>query len=53
MECYAYEGEMIGVLTGLGIVREMFERSVATLSGGERTRLSLSKLLLQKPGRCY
>ena len=49
MEGYAYEGEMIGVLTGLGINREMFERKVATLSGGERTRLSLAKLLLQKP----
>ena len=48
-EGYAYEGEMIGVLCGLGISREMFERKVATLSGGERTRLSLSKLLLQKP----
>ena len=49
MEGYAYEGEMIGVLTGLGIGREMFDRVVGTLSGGERTRLSLSKLLLQKP----
>jgi ATP-binding cassette subfamily F protein 3 len=49
MEGYAYEGEMIGVLTGLGINRDMFERTVGTLSGGERTRLSLSKLLLQKP----
>ncbi|NLI23027.1 MAG: ABC-F type ribosomal protection protein [Clostridiales bacterium] len=49
MEGYAYEGEMIGVLTGLGISREMFPRAVGTLSGGERTRLSLAKLLLQKP----
>ncbi|HNW86396.1 MAG TPA: ABC-F family ATP-binding cassette domain-containing protein [Candidatus Limiplasma sp.] len=49
MEGYAYEGEMIGVLTGLGIGRDMFDRNVGTLSGGERTRLSLSKLLLQKP----
>lgn len=49
MEGYAYEGEMIGVLCGLGISREMFDRTVGTLSGGERTRLSLSKLLLQKP----
>ena len=49
MEGYAYEGEMIGVLQGLGIGRDMFERTVGTLSGGERTRLSLSKLLLQKP----
>ena len=49
MEGYAYEGEMIGVLCGLGIGRDMFGRTVGTLSGGERTRLSLAKLLLQKP----
>ncbi len=49
MEGYAYEGEMIGVLGGLGIGRDMYGRTVGTLSGGERTRLSLSKLLLQKP----
>ena len=49
MAGYAYEGEMIGVMGGLGIGREMYERTVGTLSGGERTRLSLAKLLLQKP----
>ncbi|MEA4929614.1 MAG: ABC-F family ATP-binding cassette domain-containing protein [Candidatus Limiplasma sp.] len=49
MEGYAYEGETVGVLCGLGIGRPMFERTVGTLSGGERTRLSLAKLLLQKP----
>ena len=48
-EGYAYEGEIIGVLDGLGISRDMRERVVGTLSGGERTRLSLAKLLLQKP----
>ena len=48
-EGYAYEGEIIGVLNGLGIGREMFERTVGTLSGGERTRVALAKLLLQKP----
>jgi len=46
---YAYEGEMIRVLSGLGLKPEMHDRQVATLSGGERTRLSLAKLLLQKP----
>ncbi|MDD3334017.1 MAG: ABC-F type ribosomal protection protein [Eubacteriales bacterium] len=49
MEGYAYEGEMLRVLSGLGLKPEMHERRVATLSGGERTRLSLAKLLLQKP----
>lgn len=48
-EGYAYEGEIIGVLTGLGIAREMYDRKLETLSGGERTRVSLAKLLLQKP----
>ena len=46
---YAYEGEMLRVLNGLGLKPEMHQRLVATLSGGERTRLSLAKLLLQKP----
>ena len=48
-EGYAYEGEITGVLIGLGIGRDMFTRTVGTLSGGERTRLSLARLLLQKP----
>ena len=49
LEGYAYEGEITGMLIGLGIDRPMFHRRVRTLSGGERTRLSLAKLLLQKP----
>jgi len=49
MEGYAYEGEITGVLCGLGIGKTMFGRLAGTLSGGERTRLSLAKLLLQKP----
>ena len=48
-EGYAYQGEMLGVLSGLGLPPEMHERQVGSLSGGERTRLSLAKLLLQKP----
>ena len=48
-EGYAYEGEMLGVLNGLGLKPDMHGRQVGTLSGGERTRLSLAKLLLQKP----
>ncbi len=49
VEGYAYEGEMLGVLNGLGLPADMHQRTVGTLSGGERTRLSLAKLLLQKP----
>lgn len=49
VEGYAYQGEMLGVLNGLGLPAEMHQRTVGTLSGGERTRLSLAKLLLQKP----
>ncbi len=49
LEGYAYEGEMLGVLNGLALPPEMHQRTVGTLSGGERTRLSLAKLLLQKP----
>ena len=48
-EGYAYEGKMLGVLNGLGLKPDMHDRVVGTLSGGERTRLSLAKLLLQKP----
>ncbi len=49
MEGYAYEGEMLGALNGLGLPPEFHQRKVGNLSGGERTRLSLCKLLLQKP----
>ncbi len=49
IEGYAYEGEIKGVLNGLGFSEEYYPRLVKTLSGGEKTRLSLAKLLLQKP----
>lgn len=48
-EGYAYEGETQRVLGGLGFAPDAYDRIVGTLSGGERTRLSLAKLLLQKP----
>lgn len=48
-EGYAYEGEIQGVLKGLGFSEADFDRLVASFSGGEKTRLSLAKLLLQKP----
>jgi len=46
---YAYKSEITGVLKGLGFAEEDFEKAVSTLSGGQKTRVALSKLLLQKP----
>ena len=46
---YAYKSELIGVLKGLGFTEEEFEKQVDTLSGGQKTRVALGKLLLQKP----
>lgn len=46
---YAYRSELVGVLKGLGFTEDEFNKSVSTLSGGQRTRVALGKLLLQKP----
>ena len=46
---YAYESEITGVLKGLGFSKEDFDRHTDTLSGGQKTRLSLGRLLLTKP----
>lgn len=46
---YAYQSEVIGVLKGLGFCEDDFSKSVNTLSGGQKTRVSLGKLLLSKP----
>ncbi len=46
---YAYQSELIGVLKGLGFCEEDFAKSVNTLSGGQKTRVALGKLLLTKP----
>lgn len=46
---WAYQSEIIGVLKGLGFEEEEFSKSVDTLSGGQKTRVSLGKLLLSKP----
>lgn len=46
---YAYRSELAGVLKGLGFTQEEFGRSVSTLSGGQKTRVALGKLLLLKP----
>jgi ATP-binding cassette subfamily F protein 3 len=46
---YSYESHMRGILTGLGFSPEEFEQPVWQLSGGQKTRVALAKLLLQKP----
>lgn len=46
---YAYKSEITGVLKGLGFCEEDFKKSISTLSGGQKTRVSLGKLLLSKP----
>lgn len=46
---YAYKSEITGVLKGIGFTEEDFSLHVNTLSGGQKTRVSLGKLLLSKP----
>ncbi|MBB2182600.1 ABC-F family ATP-binding cassette domain-containing protein [Lachnospiraceae bacterium MD1] len=46
---YAYQSEVTGILKGLGFMEEEFDKKVNTLSGGQKTRIALGKLLLSKP----
>ncbi len=46
---YAYKSEITGVLKGLGFSEEDFDKPVSTLSGGQKTRVFLSRLLLSEP----
>lgn len=46
---YAYKSELTGVLKGLGFQEEDFQKQVSTLSGGQKTRVALGRLLLSKP----
>ena len=48
-EGYAYKSEVTGVLKGLGFAENDFEKQIDTLSGGQKTRVSLGKLLLSRP----
>ena len=44
-----YKSELTGVLKGLSFLDEDFDKQISTLSGGQKTRVSLAKLLLQSP----
>ena len=46
---YAWKSEVLGVAKGLGFIQEEFDKKISTLSGGQKTRVALGKLLLQKP----
>ena len=49
MDGYAYKGEIVGVLRGLGFGDDEFDKQISTLSGGQKTRVALARLLLRKP----
>ncbi len=46
---YAYESEITGVLKGLGFEKSDYDRHINTLSGGQKMRIALGRLLLTKP----
>ena len=46
---YASQSEVIGILKGLGFGEDDFDKKVNTLSGGQKTRIALGKILLSKP----
>ena len=46
---YSYQSEITGVLKGLGFTEDEFSKPITALSGGQKTRVSLGKLLLTKP----
>ena len=46
---YSIRSEVTGILKGLGFAEEDFQKSISTLSGGQKTRVALGRLLLSKP----
>lgn len=46
---YGYENEIRSVLHGFGFNEEFYSKNISTLSGGQKTRLALARMLLQKP----
>ena len=49
MDGYAAKSKVIGILKGLGFNENDFDRKINTLSGGQKTRVFLAKLLLEEP----
>lgn len=46
---YSYKSELSGILKGLGFTEDDYDRQIATLSGGQKTRIALGKMLLSTP----
>ncbi|EOH92431.1 ABC transporter ATP-binding protein [Enterococcus haemoperoxidus ATCC BAA-382] len=46
---YGYENEIRSVLHGFGFTEDFYSKNISTLSGGQKTRLALARMLLQKP----
>jgi ATP-binding cassette subfamily F protein 3 len=46
---YSYKSEVVGILKGLGFLEQDFIKPISSLSGGQKTRVSLGKLLVSKP----
>ncbi len=50
---YSYKSEMTGILNSMAFGEEFYDKKISTLSGGERTRLALACLLLEKPDMLF
>ena len=49
MDGYAYRSEVTGVLTGLGFTAADYDQPIRELSGGQKTRVALGRLLVSRP----